>query len=47
MIRKSKEYIKGFTDGYKKARKDFEKVRKTSEKRMKPIREAIRKLGNL
>lgn len=38
------EYKKGFIDGYQKAIKDFKKIRKESEKNIKPIREAISKL---
>ncbi len=44
---KSKEYRQGFTDGYSKAMKDFRKIRKESEERMKPIREALNRLRDL
>ncbi len=42
--KKSIEYRQGLIDGYEKAVKDSEKIRKQGERNMKPIRKIIRKL---
>ncbi len=45
-MKNTKEYKKGFTDGYKKAMRDSDRIRKESRKLMKPIREIIRNLNS-
>ena len=44
---KSKQYRQGFTEGYSKAMKDSNRIRKEEEKKMKPIREAFNELRDL
>jgi len=42
-----KTYKDGLIEGYKKGQQDTIKIYNESEKRMKPIKEAIRRLRNL
>lgn len=42
--KKSEDYKKGFTDGYSKALKDFNIIRKEVSKKFKPLKEIINKL---
>ena len=43
----SEDYKKGFLDGYYKAKKDFNKVKKEVKKKFQPLKEAINKLKQL
>jgi len=42
--KKSEEYKQGFIDGYEKAFKDYQKIRKEIDVNMKPLRDAIQRL---
>ncbi len=42
--KKSKEYKQGFLDGYEKAFKDFERIKKQVDKDFLPLKNAIKKL---
>ena len=46
-MKETKEYNKGFMDGYDKAMKDVKKIAQRTNKKMKPIRETLNKLRNL
>lgn len=48
MVKKSLDYHKGFSDGYKKAMEDSIKIRDKVEKEFgKPMRDAINKLRSI
>ncbi len=41
---KSKEYNKGFLDGYEKAFKDFKRIKKEVDKTFKPLKKLLNKM---